>query len=140
MTRLPVRMLAVLAVLTPTSSVWAQTPDKSTAKPGASAKAATAKPKPAKASAALGGPAASEPDIAFGAFQRGHYLTAFAEATRRVEEKADPKAMTLLGELYANGFGVGADDKKAADWYRLAAARGDREAMFALALFRISGR
>ncbi len=35
--------------------------------------------------------------------------------------------MTLLGELYANGLGVPQDDKKAAEWYKLAAARGDRE-------------
>ena len=32
------------------------------------------------------------------------------------------------------------DDKKAAEWYKLAAARGDREAMFALAMFRMTGR
>ena len=48
--------------------------------------------------------------------------------------------MTLLGELYANGFGVARDDAKAAEWYRLAADRGDRDAMFALAMFRIGGR
>ena len=68
--------------------------------------------------------------------QRGYYLTAFNEATKRVDEKQDPKAMTLLAELYANGFGVKQDDAKAAEWYRLAADRGDREAMFALAMFR----
>ncbi|HEY0567779.1 MAG TPA: tetratricopeptide repeat protein [Xanthobacteraceae bacterium] len=86
------------------------------------------------------GQAAREPDLAFGAFQRGYYITAFSEATRRVEEKADPKAMTLLGELYAQGFGIAADDKKAMDWYRLAVERGDREAMFALAMFHFAGR
>lgn len=86
------------------------------------------------------GPSAREPDIAYGAFQRGYYLTAFSEATRRVEEKADPKAMTLLGELYAQGFGIAADDTKAVDWYRLAVGRGDREAMFALAMFHFAGR
>ncbi len=32
------------------------------------------------------------------------------------------------------------DDKKAAEWYQLAADRGDREAMFALAMFRMTGR
>ena len=81
-----------------------------------------------------------EPDVAFGALQRGHYLTAFAEATRRVEQTGDPKAMTLLGELYANGLGVVRDEKKAAEWYALAAARGDREAMFTLSMFRLAGR
>ena len=85
-------------------------------------------------------PRRGEPDLAYGAFQRGHYITAFREATRRVEEKDDPKAMTLLGELYADGLGVPNDDKKAADWYKLAIDRGDREAMFALAMFRMTGR
>ena len=32
------------------------------------------------------------------------------------------------------------DDAKAAEWYKLAADRGDREAMFALAMFRLQGR
>src|SRR5262249_57718586 len=98
---------------------------------------AAAAPQPAAA------PAPSptrEPDLAFGAYQRGYYLTAFEEATRRVNDKADPKAMTLLAELYANGFGVPNNDVEASKWYKLAADRGDREAMFALAMFRIGGR
>src|SRR5688572_11190745 len=73
-----------------------------------------------------------EPDLVYGAFQRGMYRTAFAEATKRIEEKSDIKAMTLLAELYADGLGVQKDEAKAADWYRIAAGRGDREAMFAL--------
>jgi len=81
-----------------------------------------------------------EPDLAFGAFQRGFYLTALSLATRRIDEKKDIKAMTLLGEIYGNGFGVARDDSKAAEWYRQAADRGDRKAMFALAMFRLSGR
>ena len=79
-------------------------------------------------------------DMAYGAFQRGFYMTAFAIATRRASENTDVKAMTLLGELYANGLGIGRDDNKAAEWYRLAADRGDREAMFALGLFHLTGR
>ena len=46
----------------------------------------------------------------------------------------------LLGELYAGGLGAPQNDVKAADWYNLAADRGDREAMFALAVFRLQGR
>jgi TPR repeat protein len=84
--------------------------------------------------------AATEPDLAFGAFQQGHYLTAFNIATNRIELKKDPKSMTLLGELYAGGLGVPQNDAKAAEWYKLAADRGDREAMFALAMFRLQGR
>src|SRR5262249_21094196 len=66
-----------------------------------------------------------ELDLAYGAYQRGYYITAFSAATRRVEEMKDVKAMTLLGELYANGQGVKLDDKKAADWYRLPPARAE---------------
>ena len=89
-------------------------------------------------------PAAAETDngnadLAYGAFQRGIYLTALAEATKRAQQN-DPAAMTLLGELYANGLGVGRDDSKAAQWYKLAAAHGDRNAMFALAMFDFEGR
>jgi TPR repeat protein len=81
-----------------------------------------------------------DPDLAYGAYQRGYFLTAFAEATRRVDEKGDPRAMTLLGELYSGGIGMPQDDAKAVEWYRLAAERGERDAMFALALFNMTGR
>ena len=40
----------------------------------------------------------SEPDLAYAEYQRGRYVGAFREAMRRVEEKSDPKSMTLLGE------------------------------------------
>jgi TPR repeat protein/thiamine monophosphate synthase len=90
--------------------------------------------------AAVASPARPGPDLAYGAYQRGYFLTAFAEATKRVEEKGDTRAMTLLGELYANGLGVSGDDTKAAQWYRVAADRGDRDAMFALAIFNLTGR
>ena len=81
----------------------------------------------------------SKSTLAYGAFQRGLYLTALAEASERAQQN-DPAAMTLLGELYANGLGVGRDDSKAAQWYKLAAAHGDRDAMFALAMFNLEGR
>ena len=78
-------------------------------------------------------------DLAYGAFQRGRYLTAFAEAEKRAKQN-DPVAMTLIGQLYANGLGVPRDDAKAAEWYQRAADRGDRNAMFALAMFAFQGR
>ena len=62
-------------------------------------------------------------DIAYGAFQRGFYLTAFNEATKRAQQN-DPAAMTLLGELYAQGLGVGRDDSKAAQWYKTRRRQG----------------
>ncbi len=113
---------------------------------------ARAKRKPPSAKAGLQAPVlaqttqeqpasgAEELDLAYGAFQRGYYITAFALATQRAAAKDDPKSMTLIGELYANGLGVPQDDKKAEEWYRLAAARGDANAMFALAMFRMEGR
>ncbi len=72
--------------------------------------------------------AASEaPDLAYGAYQRGLYFTAFTEATKRIEADAsDAAAMTLLGELYNQGLGVRQDPVEAARWYRLAAERGMR--------------
>ncbi|HEY4921860.1 MAG TPA: hypothetical protein VII40_17285, partial [Xanthobacteraceae bacterium] len=73
--------------------------------------AAPARPVPvAPATQAPAANAAHELDLAYGAFQRGYYLTAFAEATKRINEKGDPKSMTLIAELYANGLGVANND------------------------------
>jgi TPR repeat protein len=108
--------------------------------PAPAAKPAAA-PAPAQAAASNSQPAhgAREPDLAYGAYQRGYFLTAFLEAVKRAD-KGDSRAMTLLGELYSNGLGVPLDDVKAARWYGLAAERGDRNAMFALAIFHIARR
>jgi len=114
---LPRRAVAALAALAIGLPVAAQD-----AKPPASAPSAN-----------------SEPDLAYGAYERGRYLTALTEATKRAQQN-DPVAMTLLGEIYANGYGVGRDDSKAAQWYKLAAAHGDRNALFALAMFNFEGR
>src|SRR5579885_3442561 len=70
---------------------------------------------------------------------RGYYLTALREATKRAQQN-DPAAMTLLGEIYSQGLGVPRDDNKAAQWYKLAASRGDAHALFALAMFAFQGR
>ncbi len=84
---------------------------------------------------------AAEPDLAYGAYQRGLYQTAFREATLRVEKnKNDAAAMTLLGELYNQGLGVAADPKKAAEWYRLSAKLGDANALASLGLMALDGR
>src|ERR1700692_3428282 len=89
----------------------------------AAPKAQPAKPKPKSPAAAPGStapaaaPAANngrQPDLAFRAFQRGYYIPALALATQ--------------------------DDKKAAHGNKAAAARGAREAMFTLAMFRLAGR
>ena len=79
------------------------------------------------------------PDLAFGAFQRGYYLTAFGEATKRVQATQDPVAMTLLGELYSQGLGVPRDLTKAAAWYAQAAKRGNKDAIFAYGMAKLMG-
>ena len=116
------------------------------ASPAAAHNAREKKPQQPAATAAAAPAAAAPdasvraPDLAYGAFQRGYYLQAFALATARVTQQSDPKSMTLLGELYAAGLGVARNDAKAADWYKLAAERGDPAAMFALGIFSLEGR
>ncbi|CAO4166871.1 tetratricopeptide repeat protein [Methylorubrum populi] len=100
-------------------------------------------PSPYSAKADTGRPAVDGPntDAAYGAYQRGRYVTAFREATKRIE--ANPKdaaAMTLLGELYNQGLGVKQDPKRALEWYRLAAAQNDAHAMASLGLMAMDGR
>lgn len=82
---------------------------------------------------------AAEADLAFGAFQRGYYLTAFELALPRAQ-LGDPKAQTLIAELYDRGLGVPQDPKEAAAWYKIAAANGDRDARFGYAVKLLEGK
>src|SRR6266404_4468675 len=107
-------------------------PAKPKAKPPAAAPTATVTPAPS--------PDDPNVDLVFGAYQRGQYKTALELATKRAQENGDPKAMTMLGELYANAMGVKRDYATAAEWYKRAADGGDREGMFALAMLRLSRR
>ena len=68
-------------------------------------------------------PAFDDPnaDLVYGAYQRGLYKTAFDLATTRAQYNGDPKAMTMLGELYANALGIKRDYAKAVEWYQRAA-------------------
>lgn len=80
-------------------------------------------------------------DLAYGAYQRGLYVTAFREATARLDrDRSDAPAMTLIGELFNQGLGVKQDTREAAEWYRLAAKQGDAHAMASLGLMAIDGR
>ncbi len=73
-------------------------------------------------------------DLAYGAYQTGHYRRAQSEALKRIEaDNSDAAAMTLLGEIYRQGLGVAPDQKIATEWYERADARGDINATFALA-------
>jgi len=108
------------------------------------AKKPAAAPKPAATPSPTPSPGAAfeDPnvDLVYGAYQRGLYKTAFDLASTRAQYAGDAKAMTMLGELYANALGIKRDYAKAAEWYKRAADAGDREGMFALAMMRLSGR
>jgi TPR repeat protein len=78
-------------------------------------------------------------DLAYGAYQRGYYLSAFKLALPRAES-GDPAAQTLLAELYDKGQGIALDRKKAVIWYRFAANAGNREARFAYANILAKGK
>lgn len=110
----------------------------------------TAKPADAAPGAAVEAPPARPPepapadpakvDLAFGAYQRGLFATAFREATQRVErDPGDAAAMTLLGVLSIDGLGVRQDWPAAAEWFRLAADRGDPQAAYSLAMLKLDG-
>ena len=86
---------------------------------------------------AVFGPSAPA-DYAFGAFQRGYYLTAFELALPRAEQN-DAAAQTLIAEIYAEGLGVPQSMERAAGWYELAARNGDRLAAFKLGLLYQEG-
>ncbi|MFC4623667.1 tetratricopeptide repeat protein [Daeguia caeni] len=79
------------------------------------------------------------PDEAFGAYQRGLYLTAFNLARPKAEQ-GDPASQTLIAEIYARGLGVPADQTKAAEWYAKAAEQGQREAQFRYAAMLLQGK
>ncbi|HHY48827.1 MAG TPA: sel1 repeat family protein, partial [Alphaproteobacteria bacterium] len=77
-------------------------------------------------------------DLAYGAFQRGYFLTALALALPRAE-KADPAAQTLIAEIYAKGLGVAQNLATASGWYALASKNGDKLATFELAMMYQKG-
>ena len=82
-----------------------------------------------------------EGDKAYAAYQLGLYREAMIEAEARV--KANPKdgpAFTLMGELYAKGFGVKPDLTKAAQNYQKAAAAGDPQGQYAWAMLKLEGK
>ena len=68
-------------------------------------------------------------DEAFGAFQRGLYITAHNLAMPRAQA-GDAAAQTLLAEIYSRGLGRPFDHEAARMWYGKAAAQGHPEASF----------
>ena len=77
-------------------------------------------------------------DYAYGAYQRGYYLTALELALPRAEQ-GDAAAQTLIAELYARGLGVAQNAERAAGWYQLASKNGDRLATFELGMLYQAG-
>lgn len=78
-------------------------------------------------------------DEAYGAYQRGLYLTAMDLALPRAQG-GDAAAQTLVAEIFDQGLGVKRDRKEAAFWYKQAAEGGDPAGMFKYALLLIEGR
>lgn len=78
-------------------------------------------------------------DDAYGAFQRGYYLTAMDLALPRAQ-LGDPAAQTLVASILEQGLGVVRNAKEAAFWYGQAANSGDPAAMFKYALILMEGR
>lgn len=77
-------------------------------------------------------------DAAYGAYQRGHYLTALRLATP-LALAGSPAAQTLIGEIYMQGLGVRRDIATATEWYEKAAGQGVPEALFQLAMIYLDG-
>ena len=78
-------------------------------------------------------------DKAFGAFQRGLYITALNLA-RPLAEKGDAAAQTLVAEILSRGLGVARAPEEAAKWYVEAARGGNPEAKFQYALLLLDGK
>ncbi len=78
-------------------------------------------------------------DAAYGAFQRGLYLTALNLALPRAQA-GDAAAQTLAAEILSRGVGVKRDEAQAAKWYLAAAEQGVPEAQFQYALLLLDGR
>lgn len=99
-----------------------------------------AAPKPDKAPDQIDEPQKNRQlDLAYGAYQRGWYLTAFELALPRAN-LGDPAAQTLIAELYNKGLGIARDRKEATAWYEIAANAGNREAQFSFAIKLLNGK
>jgi TPR repeat protein len=77
-------------------------------------------------------------DEAYGAFQRGLYLSALNLALPKAQ-LGDPAAQTLVAELMNNGLGVRRNPTDAVFWYEQAAKAGDANAQYKFALMLLTG-
>src|SRR5216684_4840594 len=77
-------------------------------------------------------------DEAAAAYDRGDYVTAFKEL-KRLADKGDIEAKTMIGFMYANGLGVQRNYAQALDWYQRAANQGDSKAQHNLGVMYENG-
>ena len=77
-------------------------------------------------------------DEAYGAYQRGEYVTAMDLAIPKAKA-GDAAAQTLIAEMLRNGQGMARDLPTAAFWYSKAASLGDPNAMLQYSLLLMSG-
>lgn len=77
-------------------------------------------------------------DEAYGAYQRGEYLTAMDIAIPKAKA-GDAAAQTLIAEMLRNGQGMAQDLPTAAFWYSKAASLGDPNAMLQYSLLLMNG-
>ena len=78
-------------------------------------------------------PAIADMDKITEAFDAGDYKTV-ARETRPLAEQGDAGAQNFLGKLYAYGFGVPQNFRRAIKWYKLSAEQGNADAQFALGM------
>ena len=79
-------------------------------------------------------------DLAYGAYQRGYYITALREAQKRLAANTrDGAAMTLIGEIYHDGLAVKRDDEEAVRWWRLGSSFGDAPGAYEYGVALLSG-
>lgn len=78
-------------------------------------------------------------DDAYGAFQRGLYLTALNLALPQAE-KGDLASQMLAAEIYARGLGTAKNVPEATRWYMAAAQQGNAEAQLQSALILLGDK
>lgn len=83
-------------------------------------------------------PTGATSNEAFGAFQRGLYLSALRIA-EPLANLGDAAAQTLLGEIHLRGLGVPQDEEEAARWFRVASDAGVPQAQFRYAMMLVEG-
>ena len=67
------------------------------------------------------------------AYQRGDYGVAFREYLEWAKQ-GDPKAQTMIGQMYLRGEGVGQSQSSAIEWFRRAAVQENADAQLQLGI------